>query len=140
MCTGHVVDSSVLVAALVDTGSDGTWSEQVISGGFLASPHLAIVEALNILRRLELADQLTELEAASAQRDLHELEIDLLPARPFEERIWQLRQNLTCYDAWYVAVAEALRLPLATLDRRMVRAPGPQCEIVCPDRDLPARS
>jgi predicted nucleic acid-binding protein len=133
MCAGHVVDSSVLVAALVDSGPAGIWSEQVISAGFLASPHLAVVEALNILRRLELADQLTELEAASAQKDLQELEIDLLPARPFEERIWQLRRNLTCYDAWYVAVAEALGLPLATLDRRMARAPGPQCEIVCPD-------
>jgi predicted nucleic acid-binding protein len=133
MGSGHVVDASVLVAALVDSGTDGIWSEQVIADGFLASPHLAIIESLNILRRLELADQLTELEAASAQRDLHELQIDLLPARPFEDRIWQLRANLTCYDAWYVAVAEALGLPLATLDCRLARATGPRCEILCPD-------
>jgi predicted nucleic acid-binding protein len=133
MCPGHVVDSSVLVAALVDSGPDGIWSEQVIADGYMASPHLAIVESLNILRRLELADQLTELEAASAQRDLNELEIDLMPLRPFEDRIWQLRPNLTCYDAWYIAVAEALGLPLATLDRRMARAPGLQCEVLYPD-------
>lgn len=132
MGPGHVVDASVLIAALVDSGDDGLWSEQVIGGNFLAAPHLAIVESLNILRRLEMADQLAKLEAASACRDLHELEIELLPVRPFEDRIWELRRNLTCYDAWYVAIAEALELPLATLDRRLTRAPGLRCEIVVP--------
>ncbi len=129
---GHVVDASVLVAALVDSGADGRWSEQMLAEGFVVAPHLAIVESLNILRRLERAAQLTELEAASAQRDLHELDIELLPIRPFEERIWQLRQNVTCYDAWYVAAAEALDLPLATVDRRLARATGPRCEIRFP--------
>jgi len=88
---------------------------------------------MNILRRLELGEQVTELEASSAQRDLHDLEIELMPIRPFEDRIWQLRRNLTCYDAWYVATAEALEIPLATLDRRLARAPGPRCIIVGPE-------
>jgi predicted nucleic acid-binding protein len=130
---GHVVDASVLVAALVDSGGEGLWSEKVIAGGYAAAPTLVVVEALNILRRLELAEQLTELEASTAQRDLHELEIDLMPVRPFEDRIWALRSNLTCYDAWYVAVAEALEIPLATLDRRLAGAPGLRCKIVSPD-------
>jgi len=56
-----------------------------------------------------------------------------MPIRPFEDRIWQLRRNLTCYDAWYVATAEALEIPLATLDRRLARAPGPRCIIVGPE-------
>lgn len=129
---GHVVDASVLVAALVDAGADGRWSEQVLAGGFLAAPHLAVVETLNILRRLESAGQLTALEAASAQADLHELHIELLSIRPFEQRIWELRHNLTCYDAWYVAVSEALELPLATLDRRLAAAAGPRCEFRVP--------
>jgi predicted nucleic acid-binding protein len=133
MATGHIVDASVLVAALVDSGEDGVWSERVIAGGYLAAPELAIVEAMNILRRLELGEQLTALEASSAQRDLHDLVIELLPVRPFEERIWQLRPNLTCYDAWYVAVAEALEMPLATLDRRLARAPGLRCQIIVPE-------
>jgi len=132
MSTGNVVDASVLVAALVDSGNDGVWSEQVIAGGFLVAPHLAIVECLNILRRLELAEQVGQLEAATAQRNLHELEIELMPIRPFEDRIWQLRQNLTSYDAWYVAVAEAMDLPLATLDRRLAGATGPRCEFSLP--------
>jgi predicted nucleic acid-binding protein len=75
MTTGHVVDASVLVAALSDSGEHGVWSEQLIAGGYLVAPELAVVEALNILRRLELGEQLTELEASSAQRDLHDLEI-----------------------------------------------------------------
>ncbi len=132
MSTGNVVDASVLVAALVDSGKDGVWSEQVIAEGFLVAPHLAIVECLNILRRLELAGQVGQLEAAAAQRNLHELEIELMPIRPFEDRIWQLRQNLTSYDSWYVAVAEAMGLPLATLDRRLAGATGPRCQFRLP--------
>lgn len=130
---GLVVDASAVIAALVDADAEGQWAERLIAGSTLVAPQLMVVEALNILRRLEQAGELTELEAASSQRDLHELPIDLLPVRPFEARIWQLRTNLTCYDAWYVAVAEALELPLATLDRRLARAPGPTCRILIPD-------
>ncbi len=132
MTVGRVVDSSVLVAALVDSGPAGLWCERITATEFLVAPHLAVVESLNILRRLELAGQVTELEAASAQADLHDLEIELLSVRPFEERIWGLRHNLTCYDAWYVAIAEVLELPLATLDRRLAAATGPRCEIHLP--------
>jgi predicted nucleic acid-binding protein len=49
---------------------------------------------------------------------------------PFAERIWELRHAITSYDAWYVAIAEALRLPLATLDKRLARARGPKCEFL----------
>lgn len=132
MPTGHVVDASVLVAALVDSGPEGRWAEEVVAVDYVAAPELVIVETLNVLRRLERSEELTVLEAASAQRDLQRLEIDLLPVRPFEDRIWRLRHNLTCYDAWYVSVAEALELPLATLDRRLVLATGPTCSFVTP--------
>ena len=53
-------------------------------------------------------------------------------SRPHAERVWALRHNLTAYDAWYVAVAEALDCPLATLDRRLSRASGPACEVLTP--------
>jgi predicted nucleic acid-binding protein len=59
-----------------------------------------------------------------------ELEIQLFPFEPFSNRIWELRHSLTSYDVWYVAVAEALSLPLATLDRRL--AHGPSCEFLLP--------
>jgi predicted nucleic acid-binding protein len=132
---GFVVDASVLVAVLVDSGGEGRWSEKVIASGFLAAPQLVVVETLKILRRLEAAGQIQALEASFAESELQELSIELLPIRPFQSRIWELRRNLTCYDAWYVATAEALQLPLATLDRRLSKASGPRCRFHVPEGD-----
>jgi predicted nucleic acid-binding protein len=127
-----VVDSSVLVAALVDTGPNGTWAEEVLSSGSLHAPELARVEATNILRRLELAKQLTTPEANAAHEDLMQLDMELFSFDPFADRIWELRHTVTSYDAWYVAVAEALGLPLATLDARLSRAKGVSCKFLIP--------
>ena len=127
-----VVDSSVLVAALADAGPNGVWAEEVLSRGSLHAPELARVEATNILRRLELAKQLTTAEANAAHEDLMQLDLELFSFEPFAERIWELRHTVTSYDAWYVAVAEALRLPLATLDGRLSRAKGVACKFLTP--------
>jgi predicted nucleic acid-binding protein len=129
-----VVDSSVLVAALIDTGAEGTWAENVLASGALHAPELVRAEAANILRRLELAKRITASEASAAQGDLMQLAIELYPFDPFANRIWELRHNVTCYDGWYVAVAEGLKLPLATLDARLRRAKGPRCKFVSPPR------
>lgn len=129
---GLVVDASVVVSAIVDSAPDGRWAEQALGESALVAPELMIVEALNIVRRLEQAGELSALEAASAESELQDLPVDLMPVRPFAERIWQLRHNVTCYDAWYVAIAEALELPLATLNRRLKRAHGPECEVWAP--------
>jgi predicted nucleic acid-binding protein len=122
-----VVDASVLVAATTDAGAEGIWAEAVLAEGGIVAPHLVLVEATNIVRRLERTRELTLREAAAARRDLLDIEMELLPFEPFAERVWELRRNVTSYDAWYVAVAEAFRLPLATLDRRLAGAPGPAC-------------
>jgi predicted nucleic acid-binding protein len=127
-----VVDASVLVVATTDVGSEGIWAEHLLAEGDLLAPHLVLVEATNILRRLEISKQLTRLEATAAQRDLLSLDILLVPFEPFAERVWELRRNVTSYDAWYIAVAEAFRLPLATLDRRLSRASGPSCRFLVP--------
>jgi len=127
-----VVDASVLVAATTDAGAEGTWAEQVLGEGNLVAPHLVLVEATNILRRLEAAKVLTRLEATAAAKDLLDLELSLVAFEPFAGRVWELRRNLTSYDAWYVAVAEALDLPLATLDRRLGRATGTSCRFRVP--------
>ena len=127
-----VVDSSVLVAALADTGPEGSWAESVLAGGALHAPELARAEAANILRRLELARKITTREAGAAFEDLLALAIDYYPFEPFAARIWALRYGLTVYDGWYVAVAEALDLPLATLDARLRRARGPKCRFLAP--------
>ena len=129
-----IVDGFVLVTALVDSGREGKWAESVVAEGLLASPELALAEASNILRRLERTGQISRTVAESAHGDLLQLDVELFPFAPFAERIWGLRDNLTSYDAWYVAVAEALDCPLVTLDRKLSRAPGPTCEIITPTR------
>lgn len=127
-----VVDASLLVAATSDAGVEGRWAEDVVRAGNLIAPHLALVEATNILRRLELEGRLGRMEAGAAARDLLLLDLELVPFTPFAERIWELRANVTSYDAWYVAVAEELDLPLATLDRHLARATGPRCRFLLP--------
>lgn len=127
-----VVDGSVLVAALVDSGGEGRWAEAVLADDELAGPELTLVETANVLRRLERAGRISRFEAVSAHRDMLRLDVELFPFRPFAERVWALRDNLTSYDAWYVAVAESLGCRLATLDRKLASAVGPACEIVVP--------
>ena len=129
-----VVDSSVLVAALVDTGPHGDWAEEVLEGGSLHAPELAFAEATIIFRRLERAKLITTPEANAAQDDLMQLDVDFFPFAPFAERIWQLRHNVTSYDAWYVALAEALKLPLATLDEPLSQSNGVACRFLTPYR------
>ena len=58
--------------------------------------------------------------------------MDCHPFAPFAERVWALRTNLTSYDAWHVALAETLAVPLLTLDRRIARASGTACEVIVP--------
>ncbi|MCY4451576.1 MAG: type II toxin-antitoxin system VapC family toxin [Immundisolibacterales bacterium] len=129
-----VADASVLVAMLVDSGRTGTWAESVVADAPLVGPELALIETTNVLRRLERSSEISRLEATSAFRDLLRLEIFLYPLAPLADRIWELRSNLTSYDAWYVALAEALGCPLLTLDAKLGRASGPRCEIVMPPR------
>ena len=82
-----------------------------------------------MLRRLERQGAISTLEANSAHRDLLRLDVELFPYEPFAARVWELRRDLTSYDAWYVAT-EALEAPLATLDRRLERSTGPECEFL----------
>lgn len=128
-----VVDSSVIVAALIDTGPDGVWAEEIIDDQVLYAPELVRVEVTNVLRRLELAKEITTAEANGAQEDLTQLEIEQFPFEPFSDRIWELRHTVTSYDAWYVAVAEELGYSLATLDRRLAKTVGPKCKFLTPD-------
>ena len=127
-----VVDSSVLIAALLDTGPQGVWAESILAGSALHAPELIRAEATNTLRRLERAKHISTAEANAAHDDLTQLNLELFSFDPFAERVWELRHTVTSYDAWYVAVAEALKLPLATMDRKLSRASGIGCKFVTP--------
>jgi predicted nucleic acid-binding protein len=119
-----VVDASVFVAAVIDDGPSGVWAEEVLSEGDIATPDLALVESASILRRLERSRRVSTADASAAYQFLAQLDLHLVPFEPFARRVWALRENFTAYDAWSVAVAEGLGLPLATLDRRMVGGAG----------------
>jgi len=127
-----VVDASILIAALIDTGETGQWAEEILLSGSLHAPELARAEATNILRRLERAKQITKPEANAAHDDLMHLHLELFPFDPFADRVWELRHTVTSYDAWYVAIAESLKMPLATLDRALSKAAGPVCDFLTP--------
>jgi len=127
-----VVDAAFVVAALVDSGPDGTWAETLMAGDTLAAPHLMPVEVANILRRKVLAKEISTDNASMAHTDLLDLRIELFPYAPFASRVWDLRHTLTAYDAWYVALAESLDAKLATLDLRLSRATGPRCAFQTP--------
>jgi predicted nucleic acid-binding protein len=130
-----VVDSSVVVAALVDTGDNGAWAETILEQGDLYAPELLRVESANVLRRLERGKEITEQEAKAAFEELMELNVEVHAFEPFSARVWELRHNVTSYDGWYVALAEALDLPLATLDTRLLKVDGPQCRFLTPESD-----
>lgn len=122
----------MVTAALVDGGDDGTWADGLLASTQLAAPHLMPVEVANILRRAALFDDISADSAALAHADLLDLRVELFAYEPFAPRVWELRDNLTAYDAWYVAIAEALNAPLATLDRRLASASGPACSFATP--------
>jgi predicted nucleic acid-binding protein len=129
-----VVDASLVVAALVDSSRVGTWGESLLASERLAAPHHMPGEAANILRRLALADDISDDVASLAHDDLVALRIELFPYQPFATRVWQLRSNMSAYDAWYVALAESLDAELATLDAKLSRAPGARCRFLLPSR------
>ncbi|MFV0317076.1 MAG: type II toxin-antitoxin system VapC family toxin [Microthrixaceae bacterium] len=127
-----VIDASAVVAALVDSGADGQWAETLLTSD-LAAPHLLPVEVANVLGRAANAGEITDDVASLAHADLLDLRVQFVAYNTVAPRIWELRHNLTAYDAWYVAVAELLDAPLATMDHRLARSPGPTCTFRTPD-------
>ncbi len=129
-----VVDSSAVVAALVDDGPDGDWARAGLRGESLASPAHLHVEVSNVLRRAVLAGRLGRDAAALAHRDLVQLPMTTFPFEPLGDRVWELHPTVTAHDAAFVALAEELGASLWTLDRRLADAPGPGCTFRTPDR------
>lgn len=123
-----VVDASVLTTALIDDGAAGDLFRTRLRGLRLAAPELLDVEVLAAIRGL-VRTGLPVPRATAAVTDLASLPIRRLPHRPLLARIFELRDNLTAYDAAYVALAEVLDVVLLTADARLARAPGPRCAI-----------
>ena len=122
-----VVDASVVLRLLLHTGARGTDVRAAVTGQDLHAPQLLDVEVASGLRRLIASNALTAGRAAAALGDLAALGLDRYPHLPLLPRVWQLRANLSAYDACYAALAETLQCQLLTSDRGLATAPGPRC-------------
>lgn len=125
-----VVDASVLANALADDGTDGLAARRHLTGaGDLVAPDLIDVETTAVLRKRWIAGDLSDQRFSDAIDDLEELELTRYPALPLMRRAFELRANVTAYDAAYVALAERLGCALVTADRRLAAAPMATCAV-----------
>ncbi|GAB2465002.1 type II toxin-antitoxin system VapC family toxin [Jatrophihabitans fulvus] len=124
-----VVDASVLAPALSDDGVSGERARERLASEHLAAPELVDLEVASVLRGQALAGKLTDRRATLALKDLADLPLERVAHAHLLRRCWELRTNLTVYDAAYVALAELLQVPLLTADGAMAGAPGTTCSI-----------
>ena len=124
-----VVDASVLATALADDAADGDTARGRLRGQDLAAPELIDLEVVSVLRRQLSVGKLDTRRARLALDDLLELPVQRVPHRALLRRCWELRDNLSVYDAAYVALAETLEAPLVTADARLAKAPGVTCTV-----------
>lgn len=120
-----VVDASCIVELLLRGPSHVAIEDCILTHeGELCAPHLLDVEVSQVVRRHLTIGQMSEKRANDAIADLEDFPIERYPHTELLPRIWQLRDNLTAYDAAYVALAEALDAPLITCDKKLARSSG----------------
>lgn len=121
----RVLDAGVVVDLLV-----GRLDETALGGEEAGVPHLLDSEVTSVLRRLVLRGDLTVEQGDAAMARFLELDLERFPADWLRVRMWELRENLTAYDATYVALAEAVgATALLTTDARLAGAPGLRCTV-----------
>lgn len=123
-----VVDASVLAPALADDGPAGDVARARLRRQMLVAPELIDLETVSVIRRQLQVGRLDARRAALALTDLVELPLRRTSHRPMLARCWELRENVTVYDAAYVALAELLDVVLVTADMRLARTPGARCQ------------
>lgn len=125
-----VVDASLLVHALTDDGRVGDLSREALVGDVhWAGPAHLLVETFAGIRGRLQRHAIGDRRAEDAVGALRAAEIELLPTGELLPRMWELRHQVSGYDAAYVAAAEATGTPLLTADRRLARAHGVRCTI-----------
>lgn len=125
-----VVDASVLTNALADDHDDGALARRELrAAGNVAAPDLAHVETVSLLRKRWLRGTLTEQRFATAIAHLEQLDFERVPTMRLVQRAFELRANVTAYDACYVTLAERLNCELITGDGRLATVTGPRCPV-----------
>lgn len=120
-----VIDASALVELLLGTPRGLSVAEALTDESeSIHMPHLADVEVAHVLRRLVSLKAIPERTAREAIADLQDLDIDRHAHDPLLERIWELRGNVSAYDAAYLALTEVLGATLLTSDRKLAKAAG----------------
>lgn len=120
-----VLDASAAVLALLNDGD----ARQTVATEHVAVPHLADAQVISALRAQALRGEITTNAASTAVGSWARLGLRRYGVVGLLSRIWELRDNLSAYDATYVALAEALACDLVSADARIARAPGPACSI-----------
>jgi predicted nucleic acid-binding protein len=125
-----VVDASVAVTMFLNIGPNaGRIRDRLGHAEEVHIPHLFDVEVLHVLRRHSLRGGLSRKQGQLILNLLYEMKAVRYPHAPLAARIWELRENLSAYDATYVALAEVLDAPLVTMDARLAHAPGIRAEV-----------
>ncbi len=124
-----VADASAILVALVDDGPFGEQAWRRLRGQTLAAPHLVDLEVTSVIRGMQPGGRLSDSRALGGLDDLADLALVRAEHRLFLHRCWELRDNLTVYDACYVALAELLQTTLVTADARLAHAPGLRCAV-----------
>jgi predicted nucleic acid-binding protein len=120
-----VVDASAMMEVLLNRPSGERVAHRLLDPReALHVPHLIDLEVAQALRRYQAAGEMSPQRARQALQAFVQMPLERHPHWPFLDRIWELRRNITAYDAAYVALAEALDAPLLTCDRALARAPG----------------
>lgn len=128
--TVTIIDASTYVDSLVVSAEMGQAARAWLrTKTALQVPGVFPAEVTSALRAMVLQGDLHPIRADTARQRLQAVRLVEYPFAPFAERVWQLRNNLSVYDAWYVALAESLDMGLVTSDARLVNTPGPRCNV-----------
>ena len=125
----NVVDASVLVEYLTKGEHEEAAREAIGRERWVWAPALVDAEVGSALRRQTRAKEISARKAHVALDDLHYMRLQRIPLAALVDRAWQLRDNVTFYDALYVALAEEAGAPLLTLDARLAKAKGLRTEV-----------
>lgn len=124
-----VVDASIVVRLLANRPTDEALRQRLAAPRAVHAPHLIDAEVASAVRGLLLGGKIGLPRAVEMLADFAALRITRYPVHPYLGRIIELRNNLTAYDACYVALSETLRIPLLTQDEKFSRATGHHAEL-----------